>query len=251
MSGHSKWATIKRKKGATDAARGRVFTRLIREITVASRMGGGDPEGNPRLRLAIDRARAANMPLENINRGIQKGTGDLDGQNLEEVTYEGYGPGGCAILLDTITDNKNRTVAEIRHAFSKFNGNLAESNAVAFMFDRKAVIEVESEDKSEDDIMEAALEAGAEDIVADSETEYTITGEPNDLEVVKTSLEELGVEIKSAESTMVPQNYTAIEEKNAKTLMKLLEALDDADDVQKIYSNFDIDDEIMARLEAE
>jgi YebC/PmpR family DNA-binding regulatory protein len=251
MSGHSKWATIKRKKGATDAARGRVFTRLIREITVASRMGGGDPEGNPRLRLAIDRARAANMPLENINRGIQKGTGDLDGQNLEEVTYEGYGPGGCAILLDTITDNKNRTVAEIRHAFSKFNGNLAESNAVAFMFDRKAVIEVESEDKSEDDIMEAALEAGAEDIVADSETEYTITGEPNDLEVIKTSLEELGVEIKSAESTMVPQNYTAIEEKNAKTLMKLLEALDDADDVQKIYSNFDIDDEIMARLEAE
>jgi len=248
MSGHSKWATIKRKKGANDAARGRIFTRLIKEITVAARMGGGDPDANPRLRLAIQNAKGQNMPADNMTRAIKKGTGELEGQNYEEVTYEGYGPGGCAILLDTITDNRNRTVSEIRHAFSKFGGNLAESNAVAFMFDRKAVIEVEAGEKTEDDIMESALEAGAEDVVAEDDNIFTVTGEPNDLDTMRAALEELGVEIRSAESTMVPQNLTNVEEKHARSLMKLMEILDDNDDIQNIYSNFDMDDDLAAKL---
>ncbi len=247
MSGHSKWATIKRKKAATDAARGRIFTRLIREITIAARMGGGDPEANPRLRLAVQNAKGANMPNDNITRAIKKGTGELEGQAYEEVTYEGYGPGGCAIMIDTITDNRNRTVSEVRHIFSKHGGNLAEANAVAFMFDRKSVIEVEPGDKSEDDILEAALEAGAEDVVGEEDGSFTVTGAPNDLETIRAALEELGVAIRSAESTMVPQNYTDVEEKNAKSLIKLMEALDECDDVQKIHSNFDIDEELVAK----
>lgn len=169
MSGHSKWSTIKRKKGAADAARGRIFTRLIKEITIAAREGSGDPEGNPRLRLAIQNAKAQNMPQDNITRGIKRGTGEPEGQTYEEILYEGYGPGGCAIMIDAVTDNRNRTVSELRHLFGKYNGNLAESNAVAFMFERKSVIELEPNGKTEDDIMEAALEAGAEDIVEDEE----------------------------------------------------------------------------------
>lgn len=251
MSGHSKWATIKRKKGATDAARARVFTRLIREITIAARMGSGDPSTNPRLRLAVDKAKAANMPNDNITRGIKKGSGELEGQAYEELTYEGYGPGGCAILIDAITDNRNRTVSEIRHTFSKFGGNMAESNAVAFMFDRKAVIELSAGDKDEDDIMEAALESGAEDVVAEGDGVFTVTGDPNDLDAMKEALEALGVEISSAEVTRVPQNYVDIEEKYARTLMKLMDGLDDCDDVQKVYSNFDISEELMAKIEAE
>jgi len=251
MSGHSKWATIKRKKGANDAARGRIFTRLIKEITVAARMGGGDVDANPRLRLAVQNAKGQNMPADNITRAIKKGTGELEGQNYEEVTYEGYGPGGCAILIEAITDNRNRTVAEIRHAFSKHGGNLAESNAVAFMFDRKAVVEVVGGGKTEDDIMEAALEAGAEDVVAEEDDIFTITGESNDLDAIKNALEELGVEINSAESTMVPQNFTNVEEKHARSLMKMLEVLDDNDDVQKLHSNFDIDDELAAKIAEE
>ena len=200
MSGHSKWATIRRKKEKTDAARGRVFTRLIREITVAARMGSGDIESNPRLRLAVQNAKAANMPQENITRGIKKGTGELPGQSYEEVTYEGYGPGGCAILIEAITDNRNRTVSEIRHIFSRHGGNLAESNAVAFMFDRKAVIELEPAGKTEDEIMEAALEAGAEDVVED-EGSFTVTGPPSSLEDMRAALEAMGVEITSAETT--------------------------------------------------
>jgi len=251
MSGHSKWATIKRKKGATDAARARVFTRLIREITIAARMGGGDPTANPRLRLAIDKAKAANMPNDNITRGIKKGTGELEGQTYEELTYEGYGPGGCAILIDAITDNRNRTVSEIRHIFTKYGGNLAETNAVAFMFDRKAVVELDPGEKSEDDIMEAALEAGAEDVVPEDDGSFTVTGDPNDLEAIQTALEELGVEIATAEVTMVPQNYVDVEEKSVRSLMKLMDALDDCDDVQKVYSNFDISEDLMAKIAEE
>ena len=248
MSGHSKWSTIKRKKGAADAARARVFTKLIKEITVSARMGGGDPESNPRLRLAIQNAKGANMPLSNVERAIKKGTGDLEGQHYEEVTYEGYGPGGAAIMIDTITDNRNRTVGEIRHIFSKHGGNLAESNAVAFMFDRKAVVEVEAGEMDEDDIMMIALEAGAEDVQDEGEGVFTIYGEPSDLEQIRNALEEGGVTIKSAESTFVPQNYTEVEEQNAKSLLKLMELLDDHDDVQKVYSNFDIDEDLMQKL---
>lgn len=248
MSGHSKWATIKRKKGATDAARARVFTRLIREITIAARMGSGDPDANPRLRLAIDKAKAANMPNDNITRGIKKGTGELEGQAYEELTYEGYGPGGCAVLIDAITDNRNRTVSEVRHIFSKYGGNLAESNAVAFMFDRKAVIEFEAGDKDEDTIMEAALEAGAEDVVPEDDGTFTVTGDPNDLVTINDAIVALGIEPTSSEVTMVPQNYVDVEEKHARSLMKLMDALDDCDDVQKVYSNFDISPEIVEQL---
>ena len=251
MSGHSKWATIKRKKGATDAARARVFTRLIREITIAARMGGGDATANPRLRLAIDKAKAANMPSDNITRGIKKGTGELEGQTYEELTYEGYGPGGCAILIDAITDNRNRTVSEVRHIFSKYGGNLAETNAVAFMFDRKAVIELNPGDSDEDAIMEAALEAGAEDVVPEDDGSFTVSGDPNDLGTIQEALEALSVEINTAEVTMVPQNYVDVDEKHARTLMKLMDALDDCDDVQKVYSNFDISEDVMAQLAEE
>ncbi len=245
MSGHSKWATIKRKKGAADAARGRVFTRLIREITIAAREGGGDLEGNPRLRLAIQKAKAQNMPQENITRGIKRGTGELEGQSFEEVTYEGYGPGGCAIMVDVITDNRNRTVSEIRHVFGKYGGNLAEANAVAYMFERKAVVELNPGGKSEDDIMLAALEADASDVVQEEDGSYTVTGEPNDLETITAALEKLGVEITSAESTLVPSSLINVEEKHARSLIKLMDALDEHDDVQRVYSNFDIDPSLL------
>lgn len=250
MSGHSKWATIRRKKEKTDAARGRIFTRLIKEISVAARMGGGDIDSNPRLRTAVAAAKAANMPQDNITRGIKKGTGELPGTVYEEVTYEGYGPGGCAILLDSLTDNKNRTLAEIRHAFSKNNGNLADANAVAYLFDRKAQVIVEAGDKSEDDIMEAALEAEAEDVDGDDDGTFTISGDPNALDSIREAMEALGVEVTSAEVTMVPQTTVDItDEKNAKNLMKLMDFLDDHDDVQKIYSNFDIDPKLLENLE--
>lgn len=245
MSGHSKWSTIKRKKGANDAARARVFTRLIKEITVAARMGGGDPESNPRLRLAVDKAKKENMPSDNITRAIKKGTGELEGQSYEEVTYEGYGPGGCAIMIDAITDNRNRTVGEIRHLFGKYGGNLAESNAVAFMFDRKSVIEVEPGDRTEDEIMEAALDAGADDLVQEEDGSFTVTGAPNDLEAIRSALDELGVTIRSAESTLAPQNYTEVDTKHVGTLVKLMDALDEHDDVQKIYANFDVDPSVL------
>lgn len=245
MSGHSKWSTIKRKKGALDAKRGKIFTKLIKEITVAARMGGGDPEANPRLRMAIDKAKAANMPGDNMTRAIKKGTGELEGQSYEEVIYEGYGPGGCAVLIDAITDNRNRTVAEIRHLFTKCNGNLAESNAVAFMFDRKAVIELDPGEKTEDDVMEVALEVGAEDVVTEDDGSITVSGQSNDLEEIRKALEAMGVEIRNAESTMVPQNLTNVDEKHVKSLLRLMEALDDHDDVQRVYSNFDIDPSLL------
>ncbi len=250
MSGHSKWATIRRKKEKTDAARGRIFTRLIKEITVAARLGGGDIEGNPRLRTAVLAAKTANMPQDNINRAIKKGTGELPGTVYEETRYEGYGPGGCAILIEGMTDNKNRTLGEIRHAFTKNNGNLADNNAVAYLFDRMAQVVVKAGDKSEDDIMEIGLEAGAEDMVEDDEDTFSLTGQPNDLDAIKDALEEAGVEIVSAEVTMIPQTNVMIdEEKHAKSLIKLMDFLDEHDDIQQVYSNFDIAPELLEKLE--
>ena len=249
MSGHSKWATIRRKKEKTDAARGRIFTRLIKEITVAARIGGGDVDSNARLRSAVAAAKAANMPQDNIVRAIKKGTGELPGTVYEEVTFEGYGPGGCAILIEAMTDNKNRTLGEIRHYFSKYGGNLADNNAVAYLFDRKGQIEVDAAGKTEDEIMEVALEAGAEDLTGDEENGFTVVTEPNDLDAVRDALAETGVNIISAEVTMVPKTTVSIEEKHVKSLVKLMDMFEEHDDVQKVYSNFDIDPSLLEGLE--
>jgi len=246
MSGHSKWHSIKHKKAKVDAARGRVFTKLIKELTVAARMGGGDPDANPRLRAVVAAAKAANMPADNIKRAILKGTGELPGTTYEEITYEGYGPGGVAILIQAMTDNKNRTVSELRHIFSKNNGNLGENGCVAWMFDRKGYILVKGNDKSEEELLDIVLEAGAEDIQED-EGNFEITCQPEDLEAVKSALEEAGITPKVAEISMVPQNTVKVTGKDAQQVLKLMEALDDHDDVQNVYSNFDIDS---AELEA-
>ena len=249
MSGHSKWATIKRKKGATDAARGRLFTRLIKEITIAARDGGGNPEGNPRLRLAIQTAKAANMPADNIKRALQRGTGELPGVTYEEVTFEGYGPGGVAILVDVVTDNNNRTVSEMRHVFSRNNGNMGQAGSVAWMFHKKGTIAVLKKSQktplSEDDIMNIILEAGAEDMQSDAD-EFTITTAPHDFEPVKKALEDRGVVIESASLQMVPQNTIKVSGKEAEQLLKLMEALEEHDDVQNLYANFDIDEKELA-----
>ncbi|MEZ5359516.1 MAG: YebC/PmpR family DNA-binding transcriptional regulator [Candidatus Zixiibacteriota bacterium] len=250
MSGHSKWATIKRKKGKADAARGRVFTRLIKEITVAARAGGGDVEGNPRLRTAVASAKAANMPQDNIKKAIQKGTGELPGTTYEEATYEGYGPGGVAIFVDVLTDNKNRTVAEIRHVFSKYNGNLGENGCVAWMFDTKGVITVSKEGVDEDTLMEAALEAGASDLDGQDDA-FEIVTEPSDLEPVRSTLESAGYPLMEAEVRRIPQNTVKVDAKQAESLMKLLDAIEDQDDVQRVSSNADIDDEILEQLSGE
>ena len=245
MSGHSKWSTIKRKKGALDAKRGQIFTRLIKEITVAARMGGGDPDANPRLRSAIASAKAENMPKDNIDRAIKKGTGELEGAVYEEITYEGYGPGGVAVLVDCMTDNKNRTVADIRHYFSKSGGNLGESGCVAWMFDKKGTILVDKETIEEDELLDKALEAGAED-VAEEDNVFQVVTAPDDFESVREALEADGVKFIEATVSMVPQNTIDVsEEKTAKQILKLLESLEDHDDVQNVYANFDIPDDIM------
>jgi len=241
MSGHSKWATIRRKKEKTDAARGRVFTRLIKEISVAARMGGGDAEGNPRLRTAVAAAKAANMPAANIDKAIKKGTGELPGVVYEEITYEAYAPGGVALLIKTLTDSKNRTVSEIRHIVTKRGGNLAETGSVSYMFERKGLITVDPKGLSEDSIMEIALDAGAEDLRSDEDS-FDIITEPNDFERVRTAVEKSPLGIESAEISMVPTAYIPVEGENAKKLMKLLEDLEEHDDVQNIYGNFDIDE---------
>jgi YebC/PmpR family DNA-binding regulatory protein len=246
MSGHSKWATIKRAKGAKDAARGKLFGRLIKEISIAARDGGGDPAGNPRLRLAIDKAKASNMPQDNIKRAIQRGTGELEGVNYEEMTYEGYGPGGIAFLVETITDNKNRTVAEIRHMFSKNNGNLAENGSVSWKFDRKGVILVPST-YAEDDVMMVALDAGAGDMTVGEEG-YEIVCEPTEFEAVKSALQENGMEITEDSVQMVPQTTTKVEGKEAEGVLRLLESLEEHDDVQNVYADFDIDTDVMASM---
>ncbi|MBU0517213.1 MAG: YebC/PmpR family DNA-binding transcriptional regulator [Proteobacteria bacterium] len=248
MSGHSKWSTIKRKKGAADAKRGKIFTKLIREITVAARTGGGDPDGNPRLRTAILTAKAENMPKDNIDRAIKKGTGDLEGAAYEETIYEGYGPGGVAIMIETLTDNRNRTVSDVRHAFTKNGGNLGETNCVAFMFDKKGVITLAKSGMDEDQLIEAALEAGAEDVNTQGD-DFEVTCAPEDFEAVRQALEEAGFPILVAELSMIPQTTVELQDdKEAARVLRLMESLEDLDDVQHVSANFDIPDEIMERL---
>ena len=248
MSGHSKWANIKHKKGAADAKRGKTFTRLIKEITVAARMGGGDPDGNPRLRSAIATARSENMPKNNIIRGIQKGTGELEGEVYDEILYEGYGPGGVAVLVECMTDNRNRTVADIRHYFAKSNGNLGESGCVAYMFDKKGMILVDKSTTTEDELMDLALEAGADDVLEEDDVFQVVTA-PDDFDEVREGLEKAGVVFVEASLTMVPQTIIEVtEEKPAKALLKLLDNLEGHDDVQNVHANFDIDDELMEIL---
>jgi YebC/PmpR family DNA-binding regulatory protein len=247
MSGHSKWSTIKRKKGVTDARRGKIFTKLIKEITVAARFGGGDPDANPRLRTAIATARAENMPKDNIERAIKKGTGELEGATYEEVCYEGYGPGGAAVLVESLTDNKNRTVADIRHIFSKSGGSLGEAGCVAWMFEKKELFVVEKKDVDEETLMEATLDAGAEDIRDEGET-FEVTTSPADFEDVKEALEDKGLPYVVAEITMVPNNTVKLEDKEAEQMLKLMDMLEDSDDVQKAYSNFDISEKTLAEL---
>lgn len=249
MAGHSKWKQIKRKKAVTDQRRASAWTKLIREITVAAKAGGGDPGGNPRLRLAIDTARAANMPNENIDRAIKKGTGELEGATYEEVTYEGYGPGGTAILIEGSTDNPNRTVAEIRHAFSRNGGNLGASNSVAWMFDRKGQLVLDAGRHDEDTVMEHALEAGAEDFAREGD-QFLVSTTPSDLHQVQEGLAARGYAIESAEIAMVPKNLVKVEGAEAERIIKLIEALEDLDDVSKVFSNFDIDASALAEAES-
>jgi len=245
VSGHSKWSTIKRKKGAIDAKRGKIFTKLIKEITVAARMGGGDIDANPRLRTAVLAAKTENMPKDNIERAIKKGTGGLEGVSYEEILYEGYGPGGVAVLVETMTDNKNRTVADVRHFFAKSGGNLGESGCVGWMFDKKGVITVDKGAIAEDQLLELALEAGAQDMVEEDSTFQVLTA-PEDLNGVVESLSKANVACVEAAISMVPKNTIEVnEEKTARSLLKLLENLEDHDDVQKVHANFDIADELM------
>ncbi|MFQ6604222.1 MAG: YebC/PmpR family DNA-binding transcriptional regulator [Fidelibacterota bacterium] len=241
MSGHSKWSTIKRKKAVIDAKRGKIFTKLIKEITVAARLGGGDESANPRLRSAIIAARGANMPNDNIQRAIQKGTGELPGVVYEEMTYEGYGPAGVAILLEVITDNKNRIVSEIRHIMSKYGGNLGENGSVAWMFDKKGQIVIPASAGSEEEIFESALEAGADDFEPEDEV-YTITTEPTALMSVKDALEAKGFTVESARLDFIPKTLQKVEGKEAERLLNLLDALDDNDDINNIYTNMDINE---------
>ena len=248
MSGHSKWSTIKYKKGAADAKRGKIFTKIIKEITLAARLGGGDIEGNARLRQAIAVAKAENMPKDNIERAIKKGSGGLEGgAAYEEIVYEGYGPGGVAVLIEVMTDNKNRTVSEIRHIFSKHGGNLGENGCVAWIFEKKGSIIFNKDAIAEDRLMELALEAGAEDVV-DQESEYEVITELGTFEDVRSAMDVAGVPYLLAEIGMVPQNTVKLEEDKAGQMLKLMEKMEDNDDVQNVYANFDIPDEIMEKL---
>jgi YebC/PmpR family DNA-binding regulatory protein len=247
MAGHSKWKQIKHYKAATDAKRGALFTKLIREITMAAKAGGGDPAGNPRLRTAIEAAKAKSMPKDNIERAIKKGTGELEGVDYSEVTYEGYGPGGVALIIEAVTDNPTRTVAEVRHKLSRGGGNLGAANSVGFLFDRKGQIVVEAARLDEDAVMEAALEAGAEDFRREDDS-YVVTTEPTALHAVKSGLEAKGIVVAEAELAMVPKTTVKVEGKTAEQLLRLLEELEELDDVQKVHANFDIDAEEMARV---
>ncbi len=240
MSGHNKWSTIKHKKGAADAKRGKLFTKIIKEITIAAKAGGGDPDGNPRLKTAIQTAKSANMPQDNIIRAIKKGTGELEGVSYEEITYEGYGPGGVAVMVDCTTDNKNRTVAEVRRIFSKAGGNMGESGCVNWMFDRKGQIIIPKENVEEEKIMDDALEAGAEDVI-DNETVWEIRTDVGDLYSVSSSLTEAGYEIEESKLSRIPQNFIKVEGKIADQVLKLIETLEESDDVQDVYANYDID----------
>ena len=244
MAGHSKWANIRHRKAAQDAKRGKIYTKLAREITVAAREGGGDPETNPRLRAAIERARKFNMPKENIERAIKRGTGEIAGEAYEEVTYEGYGPGGVAIIVKCLTDNRNRTASEVRHAFSKHGGNLGTSGCVSWMFERKGVIVVSAEKYDEDQVMEAAIEAGADDVVREDD-KFVVYTQPNELEAVRKGLIEAGIEAEEAKLDLIPTTTTKVEGETAQKVLKLLMALEDLDDVQEVYSNFDMPEEVM------
>jgi YebC/PmpR family DNA-binding regulatory protein len=245
MSGHSKWATIKHKKGAADAKRGKIFTRLIKEITVAAKAGGGDPDGNPRLRTAIAAAKAENMPADNIKRAIQRGTGELEGASYEDILYEGYGPGGVAVMVQVLTDNKNRAVSEIRHAFSKNNGNLGESGSVGYMFTKKGVITVSKSAVAEDKLTEIALEAGADDLADDGDV-WEITTDPKEFDAVLEAVKAAKLTPEHAEVTMVPSTYQKLEGTQASAMLRLLDVLEDLDDTQNVYTNFDMDEAAVA-----
>jgi len=248
MSGHSKWSSIKHKKGATDAKRGKVFTRIIKELTVAARVGGGDPDSNPRLRTVVADAKAANMPADNIKRAIRRGTGEEPGVSYEEATYEGYGPGGAALMLETLTDNKNRTVSEIRHLLSKYGGNLGETNSVAWMFTKQGYILIEKSKVDEDGLMGVALDTGADD-VRDDQDNWEVLTSPEDFHRVLEAVKGLGVETLMAEVAMLPQNYINLEGKVAQQMLKLMGLLEDHDDVQHVWSNFNVEEkEIEASL---
>jgi YebC/PmpR family DNA-binding regulatory protein len=246
MSGHSKWHSIKHKKAAADAKRGKIFTKIIRELAVAARMGGGDPDANPRLRKAISDAKGVNMPADNIKRAIQKGTGELEGVTYDEISYEGYGPGGVAIFLEVLTDNKNRTVSELRHIFSKNGGNIGESGCVAWMFSRKGYLVVEKASASEDDLLDIILDAGAEDLREDG-SNYEIFTPPENYEAVVEALQNNNIDIAASNLGQIPQNYVKLEGKQAQQLLRLMEELEDHDDVQNVWANFDIDEEEIAQ----
>jgi YebC/PmpR family DNA-binding regulatory protein len=247
MAGHSKWANIQHRKGAQDKKRGKLFTKLIREITVAARMGGGDIAANPRLRLAVDKAKAKSMPKDNIERAIKKGSGDLDGADFQEIRYEGYGPGGTAVMVDCMTDNRNRTVAEVRHAFTKFGGNLGADGSVSYMFQHVGTLNYPP-GTDEDSVMEAAIDAGADDIIVDKDNSIEVLASPAEFESVRDSMREAGLDPENAELTMRADTNTELELQAASSMIKMLEMLEDLDDVQNVYSNADIPDEVLAEL---
>lgn len=249
MGGHSHWSTVKRHKMAQDAKRGRVFTKIIREITTAAKVGGGDPEGNPRLRTAIAKAKEVNMPMDNIKKAIQRGTGELPGVTYEEAVYEGYGPGGVAVMVEIMSDNRNRTVSEIRHLFTKYGGSMGEAGCVSWMFSKKGYIVIEKTAADEEKLMSLVLEAGAEDLRTDEKNFEVITS-PEDFEKVKRVLEDNKIPMALAEVTLVPQNYVNLEGKDAEQILKLMEALEDHDDVQKVHANFDIPEEVIDKIAA-
>jgi YebC/PmpR family DNA-binding regulatory protein len=249
MSGHSKWATIKHKKGALDAKRGKLFTKLIREMTIAARLGGGDPGSNPRLRTAVDKAKGANMPADNITRAIKKGTGELEGTTYEELLLEGYGPGGVAILVEGTTDNRNRSVSEIRHIFSKHNGNMGTAGCVSYLFHQKGYIAIAADKTTEDKLMEIALEAGADDILAEAQG-FTVYTSQHDLEAVRAAIQKAGIEPDEAEVKKLAENNITLEGVKAQQLLKLVEALDDNDDVQSVWDNSDISEKEMEEAAA-
>ena len=244
VSGHSKWHNIRLKKSKVDAQRGKVFTRIAREIIVAAKGGGGSPEGNPRLRMALQKAREVGMPQENIKRAIQRGTGEVEGATYDEVTYEGYGPGGVALLVECLTDNRNRTVSEVRSTFGRSGGNLGESGCVAYLFDHKGVVTVSAESTDEDTLLEVALEAGAEDVTADDGV-FEVTTAPSELETVRAAIEERKIPIESADVTMVPKSTVQVQGKEAEQVLRLLENLEELDDVQHVYANFDMPDDML------
>jgi YebC/PmpR family DNA-binding regulatory protein len=247
MSGHSKWASIRHKKGAVDAKRGKIFSKLIKEITVAARLGGGDPEGNPRLRVAVQAAKAQNMPKDNIARAIKKGAGELAGTSYEEYNYEAYGPGGVALMMNCLTDNRNRTIADIKHIFERHGGNLGEPGCVSWMFEQRGLVVFEKKSVEEEKLLDLALEAGAEDI-KESETQFEVLTDPADFESIKKVFDDEGLSYSLAEISMIPQNTVKLEGRDAERVLSLLEALEENDDVSQVYANFDIPDEVMEAL---